>query len=1188
MANSYAQTEDVTCPNCQHTWSANIWLLVDVDERPDLAGLARSEKWQNISCQNCDQALSFNAPLLLFWPSSTLPLTFFAAANQTQNANEQAAQFLIDTLYEQLGSSQWQDEWLERFPTLPVAFLPILLGLPPENAHLLWAITQLQHMANWQDVRTFLDQTPIVLETWVDEVYDQIITALRQHDGDSARDYVADQELLRLCRSEGIVGALFDLTELLPAPLDEQVKAAQAKIEASAEEGLPNLNRAIEMLLLVQQDPEFTKGGGQSQGIVTQNLGMALFRRYRTLGNRVDLDEAIDYLETAVRVTPKASFANYALSQRTLAQALEERYRQTSRGSDLDQAVAAHEAAVAATLEEPAYLAEHLNSYARLLRERYGRGGSLDDLEQAITAWQNLVNLVDEAAPQAVTYLNNLANAYREFYRRNGNDAFLREAVAIHKQIVDLQPDSTGAQVNLANAYMDEFWRFGYTRELDKAIAGYEQALQLLDAPEEAAGVQHNLAKALQLRADLTGNVDDFISAWQLLSPIIKQTSAEAPDYPSLLNTLGTIMQSVYERSSDETYLHAGIEAYWGAAKTGLERKTSLVLSAIAPNWGNWAAERSSWAEAAVAYGYGLEAAERLYRQQLERTAKELWLRDAQTLPGLAAFALAKTGDYASAILPLEQGRARLLGEALRRDPANLSRLSQGQHRSLYEQYVNIVQEIEALELTPSKDDGSVVDKLRELRRQLNDVIVAIQEIPEFTHFLSQPSLPEITAALTEPLAENGQPAIGVYITITSLGGVALLVHAQSIEPVWLEMDSETLEQLLRGPYREEDAQRAEVESAAIEALIGAQLPPEYRLKRVDPVFSPESDTIAGGYLGGQLGISDLQAAIAETLVKIGETIVQPIAERLETIVAAANGATPTVIMISTGKLGLLPLHAAPYQSANGQTQTLLDRYVTLFTPDAESLLVARRRIHERRSTQALLTVIDPTNTLPYAKLEQEVVTAHFDRQATTILADETARREVVIAHVAGQEYLHFACHGFYDWDKVMDSGLLLADATALQDTVPLTLRDMLQPTFSLAQSRLVVLSACETGLSEFRRTPDEYVGLPAALLQAGAPAVISTLWAVNDLSTSLLMKQFYEAHITHGLAPAAALRQAQLWLQEVSAGELADYFAAKRKEQAGPSSVISAAWRRFAAEKPKSRPFAHPYYWAPFTFMGA
>jgi CHAT domain-containing protein len=227
--------------------------------------------------------------------------------------------------------------------------------------------------------------------------------------------------------------------------------------------------------------------------------------------------------------------------------------------------------------------------------------------------------------------------------------------------------------------------------------------------------------------------------------------------------------------------------------------------------------------------------------------------------------------------------------------------------------------------------------------------------------------------------------------------------------------------------------------------------------------------------------------------------------------------------------------------------------------------------------------VVNPTKDLRYTPVEGEQVVNLFGEAQALALNEDEATSEAVTRAVQGRNYLHFSCHGFYHWQEAMKSGLVLANGERL--TLARIISDL-----DLSTTRLVTLSACETGLTEFQQAPDEYIGLPAGFLQAGTPGVVSTLWAVDDLSTMLLMERFYQGHLQDGLAIAEALRQAQLWLRDVTAGELRERFSTERQMLLStrlPTEVVTQEYRRFAAMDAKERPFAHPYYWAAFTFSG-
>jgi CHAT domain-containing protein len=172
-----------------------------------------------------------------------------------------------------------------------------------------------------------------------------------------------------------------------------------------------------------------------------------------------------------------------------------------------------------------------------------------------------------------------------------------------------------------------------------------------------------------------------------------------------------------------------------------------------------------------------------------------------------------------------------------------------------------------------------------------------------------------------------------------------------------------------------------------------------------------------------------------------------------------------------------------------------------------------------------------------------------------------------------------------------------------------------LQTTTDLGRPRLVVLSACETGLVDITSNPDEFIGLPGTFMALGAAGVIGTLWPVNDTATALLMARFYELHISERLPPASALSRAQAWLREATNTDLQAYvenavvsariaphlgeqivreLSAEGLRRSRNSSAVQ--WitpTRGSERKPtepaheRARPFAHPYFWGGFVHTG-
>jgi CHAT domain-containing protein len=239
-----------------------------------------------------------------------------------------------------------------------------------------------------------------------------------------------------------------------------------------------------------------------------------------------------------------------------------------------------------------------------------------------------------------------------------------------------------------------------------------------------------------------------------------------------------------------------------------------------------------------------------------------------------------------------------------------------------------------------------------------------------------------------------------------------------------------------------------------------------------------------------------------------------------------------------------------------------------------------------QRTGDALLAVINPAEDekLAFTLAEGQAIARQF--ATSQLLVGRDGREHVVRAAVTGRAYVHFSCHGTYDWLNPPQSGLELAGGERL------TLAELQTEAVDLSAARLVTLSACETGISDvFQGSAEEYVGLPAGFLLAGVPCVVSSLWSVPDLSTALLMERFYQLHRQERLEACAALRAAQAWVRQLSIGEVAAYAEQvyRRAEPAYQPTLLT-YWQRYrylAQLDATLRPFAHPFYWAAFTVNG-
>ncbi|NEO14418.1 MULTISPECIES: CHAT domain-containing tetratricopeptide repeat protein [unclassified Moorena] len=310
------------------------------------------------------------------------------------------------------------------------------------------------------------------------------------------------------------------------------------------------------------------------------------------------------------------------------------------------------------------------------------------------------------------------------------------------------------------------------------------------------------------------------------------------------------------------------------------------------------------------------------------------------------------------------------------------------------------------------------------------------------------------------------------------------------------------------------------------------------------------------------------------------------------------------LILIPHLYLHLLPLHALPInsQQGEGKSEIMMDRFPAgvSYAPSCQLLQLTQTR--KRPDFIQLFAVQNPTADLVYTNIGVEVIKGYFNPPPDTEVLVENAATKAAIDSKPLNTYhcVHFSCHGYFNLNQPQKSALILADShfspapAKLNPEQHLPLDDgevidldkclTLDAVFALKleKCRLVTLSACETGLVKLNNVSDEYIGLPSGFIVAGSPAVVSSLWKVNELSTALLMIKFYE-NLRNQMSLAVALNKAQFWLRDVTKEELQQWASHLPLSRNHRGQLGDWFYKLGSMEKP----FQEPYHWAAFCAIG-
>jgi CHAT domain-containing protein len=270
-------------------------------------------------------------------------------------------------------------------------------------------------------------------------------------------------------------------------------------------------------------------------------------------------------------------------------------------------------------------------------------------------------------------------------------------------------------------------------------------------------------------------------------------------------------------------------------------------------------------------------------------------------------------------------------------------------------------------------------------------------------------------------------------------------------------------------------------------------------------------------------------------LPTLHQLLIDPIASLLPTDPNAR------VIFIPQGALFQVPF---PALQDEGGTY-LIEKHTILTAPSIQVLDLTRQQRQKLAQKQShsgrALVLGNPTmpsvslspgepkqqlSPLPGAEAEAIAIAPLLKTQAITGAQGTKAQ---IVQKMPQASIIHLATHGLLDDVRGLGSAIALAPSGS--DDGLLTAEEIFDMKL---QANLVVLSACNTGFG--RITGDGVIGLSRALISAGVPSVIVSLWAVPDAPTSELMKAFYQ-NLQNNPDKAQALRQAMLTTMKTHPG---------------------------------------------------
>ena len=700
---------------------------------------------------------------------------------------------------------------------------------------------------------------------------------------------------------------------------------------------------------------------------------------------------------------------------------------------------------------------------------------------------------------------------------------------------------------------------------IEQAIAAYQSALEVRTRqafPEQWAMTQNNLGTAYRerIRGERAENLEQAIAAYQSALEVYTR-QAFPQDWAMTQNNLGIAYRKRIRGERAEN-LEQAIAAYQSALEVYTRQAFPADCLQTARNLGNLGFTNQCLDIAIEGYTTAVEAVENLRSETLDPNRRAEILSESIEVYANLVQVYVDRGDLDKAIEIADRSKARNLVELLatrdlypkgdipqevinklnelRRAIAQAERqLNLSKDGATSSQFEDSTRGISSVDMRRQVQEQQAREQLLQHKQELNELIIKEIQPIDSGFSLTQRVEPLAFQDVRKSLGDDRTAVLYWYWYVKDSRLLAFVVTSGTSQPFCF-------------PYPENaGTQLADATTKYLQLYTQANKQWQDELPKMLQDFA----TI--------LQIDDLLNHIVNLLPQV---------ERL--------------VLVPHHYLHLLPLHALPI--CNGH-EYLMDRFArgVSYVPSLQILQLIQQRHPDSRG-EVFLGVQDPTGDLPFANAEVTAISSAY-AQSVEVLEGSKANKPVILQALQDKKpgIVHFACHGNFNFEEPLLSALLLGGSkteTVIDLDKCLTLGEIFR--LDIRQCRLVVLSACETGLTDSTRLSDEYVGLPSGFIYAGTPSVVSSLWRVSDLSTTILMIRFYERFMEMGVV-GTAIKEAQQWLRGVTGEQLVSWVN-QIKPQLSEDRTMQFKLEEYAKNLAShEQPFTNPFYWAPFCAIG-